>query len=327
MWDLCRRLRESQRDSANPTKFEKTLSEAFDYLGLATKQLGGPNLPDLVIEGPEVVIVEAKTTSQGSINEGYVNFDALERYEKKFKAQKVVIVAPSFSGRNLKDSAKRHNTVLMETEAICRMIQDHFHSPYSAEQIFAILFQQEEDMITPSNILPETDTDSIKTVIREILLLPENIVNFSVEQIDFLLKAKGGELKKDLIEAGIRFLSSPPLDIIERDIQTERFSFRVKKEIILKRISLVSEALEMNTHLPRVSISKTLSETPKGCVTAGQFEHLGDGVFQYLDNTNIRIDANMTMGQVKQELESHGLWTKNINSFRYQLRVKADLIN
>ena len=61
-------------------------------------------------------------------------------------------------------------------------------------------------------------------------------------------------------------------------------------------------------------------------VTAGQFRHLGNGIFQYAEDLNIKIDAKLPSGEVENELTSFGLIIKNLGSFYYQLRVKADLI-
>lgn len=44
------KLRETQRDSENPSRFEKAVAEAFSFLGFTTKHIGGKDEPDVLLE-------------------------------------------------------------------------------------------------------------------------------------------------------------------------------------------------------------------------------------------------------------------------------------
>lgn len=61
-------------------------------------------------------------------------------------------------------------------------------------------------------------------------------------------------------------------------------------------------------------------------VTAREFRYLGNGLFKYVEDFNIKIDATLSSRDVKEQLELHGLYVKNLSSFYYQLRVKGNLI-
>jgi len=76
----------------------------------------------------------------------------------------------------------------------------------------------------------------------------------------------------------------------------------------------------------KTGIKTVSSRTSQQYVTAGQFRHLGKGIFKYEENMNIKIDANLPSREVKRELASFGLSVKNLSSFYYQLRVKGNLI-
>ena len=64
---LIEELRENQRNSDNPTLFEKSLTEAFKILGFNdAKHLGGKDEADIIIKSFKIVI-DAKTTKEGVI--------------------------------------------------------------------------------------------------------------------------------------------------------------------------------------------------------------------------------------------------------------------
>jgi len=62
-------------------------------------------------------------------------------------------------------------------------------------------------------------------------------------------------------------------------------------------------------------------------VTAGDFNHLDDGIYQLEDNPDIKIDVNKHGQEVKQSLTQQGYYVHNIWGFYYQLRNKAGIIN
>lgn len=62
-------------------------------------------------------------------------------------------------------------------------------------------------------------------------------------------------------------------------------------------------------------------------VKAGDFNHLGDGIYQLKHNPNIKIDVKKPGREVKQSLTQQGYYVKNLWGFYYQLRNKAGLID
>jgi hypothetical protein len=111
--------------------------------------------------------------------------------------------------------------------------------------------------------------------------------------------------------------------------------YRIFEDLLSKRgrKPLSHIELERKSH-PRTVIrkrkkiiTKISPKTSQQNVTAGQFVHLGNGSFQFSERSSVKIDANLPSRDVKQELKSNGLYVKNLSSFYYQLRVKANLIN
>ena len=50
---LVKKLREAQRNSEDPTVFEKVLVDAFNTLGFSARHIGGPNEPDILLENQD----------------------------------------------------------------------------------------------------------------------------------------------------------------------------------------------------------------------------------------------------------------------------------
>jgi len=90
---LCKELRESQRNSENPTIFEEVLVKTFRQLGFSAKHIGGRDEPDVLIEDYKTIL-DAKTTKEGVISETYVNFNALKRYKEKYGMEYIGVIAP-----------------------------------------------------------------------------------------------------------------------------------------------------------------------------------------------------------------------------------------
>jgi len=61
-------------------------------------------------------------------------------------------------------------------------------------------------------------------------------------------------------------------------------------------------------------------------VTAGQFRHIGDGVYVLTDDESIRVDVKEPSRAVGDVLARNNLFCANLGSFYYQLRKRAGLL-
>lgn len=85
-----------------------------------------------------------------------------------------------------------------------------------------------------------------------------------------------------------------------------------------------------STAVRDIPAGQRLSEgMPRGCtgVTAGDFNHLGAGIFALGSDSTIKLDANRRMRAVEEEMRRYLLWNKNIGAFYWSLRKKAGLLN
>jgi hypothetical protein len=323
---LCEALRKEQRNSEHPERFEQVLFEAFKALGLKGEYLGGANEPDIILEvSVHKVVIDAKTTKEGVISETYINFEAMERYKAKYVADDMGVVAPGFSTGNIRSTAQKRTVALIETEAVCRLLENHKIYPYEPEQIYRNLFSQKKEVIMPADISPSTEgKERLMAIICQILSL-KSIPSFTIGNLDFLMRANELLCEESEIKEALNFLSEPPFNILKQD--GENYSFTCELEAVKERLGLVWQALGIERYpsMPTGDIGVKVSGAPQK-VTAGEFIHKGGGIFHWGKDDRVRIDANKSQGEIEKALEQFGLYAAPLGTFRWLLRTKAGLL-
>jgi len=239
---LCKELRESQRNSENPTTFEEVLVKTFRQLGFCAKHIGGRDEPDVLIEDYKTIL-DAKTTKEGVIGETYVNFNALKRYKEKYDMKYIGVIAPGFSGGNIQDTAAREGIILIETEAICKILQNHTIYPYEASRIIEILFASGKGIIIPKNIPPSTiDQEKLIEIVAKILsdVKLTRKTSFSIRELHTAYLWQRLNYEFDEIEKALKFLSVAPFSVLQK--QNDEYSLTGDIESILKKIGLLLQA-------------------------------------------------------------------------------------
>jgi hypothetical protein len=244
---LIKRLREAQRNSENPSIFERALVDAFNTLGFSARHIGGRDEPDIFINDKFNIILDSKTTKEGTITERYINFDAMDRYKEKYQVRYIGVVAPGFSEGYIRETARGRGIILIETEAICRLLQNHVVYPYKPDRIVDILFKSGRSIITPDDIPPSTIEQKklIEVVAKTIPILKHfekaNMTTFSANNLRIALLGQGLNYSVDEIEDALKFLSTSPFSIILQK-QNDKYSPTDNIDSILKKIGLLIEA-------------------------------------------------------------------------------------
>ncbi len=244
---IVTKLRELQRNSKDPTLFEKALVEAFNTLEFSARHIGGRDEPDIFINEKFNIILDSKTTKEGVISERYINFDAMERYKEKYNAIHIGVIAPGFSEGYIRETAKRKDIVLIETETICKLLQNHAFYPYEPERIVDILFESDKPIITPRDVPTPTtgDQEKLIEIVAKVLSTLKNfeksgITSFPSTTMQVALVGQGQIYKTDEIENALRFLSTAPFCVLQK--QKEKYSLIGNIESILKKIGLLLQA-------------------------------------------------------------------------------------
>src|SRR3972149_4805306 len=108
---ITMRLKEAQFKSDSPTDFEEAIKDAFNFLGFEGELIGGKGDTDVLLTaniGQESfkINVDGKTSKSGKIIDRQIDWISLRDHKRKNKADFIVVVGPSFSGRNLLEQFK-----------------------------------------------------------------------------------------------------------------------------------------------------------------------------------------------------------------------------
>jgi hypothetical protein len=236
---LSIKLHETQRDSENPSQFEKAVAEAFSFLGFTTKHIGGKDEPDVFLEDIKAII-DSKTTKEGVISERYINFDAMERYRDNHSASFLAVVAPGFSEGNIRDTSAKKGITLIETEAITKLIDNHALYPYELALISAVLFESEKTVISatdiPSSLVNEDTLIQLSSDILGILK-KSGKKSITVAKLNTFYELQGQHYSTDDIEKALNFISTPPFLILQKE--GDEFKLTVNLQMLAKKTGLL----------------------------------------------------------------------------------------
>lgn len=131
---LCQRLLSAQRSSGNPLQFEQALSEAFTFLGLESKHIGGSSEPDIYLQAnlgqsSYSVVVDAKSTHSGKVPDGQIRWPVIDSYRNARGATFAAVIGEDFSGGQLQTFANQYRVALITTGMILDLIKLHSEAP------------------------------------------------------------------------------------------------------------------------------------------------------------------------------------------------------
>ncbi|MED5121614.1 restriction endonuclease [Priestia megaterium] len=208
-------VRLASRDSANPDRFEKALVMAFSLLGFNATWLGGSGKTDVLLKTPTApkfnysITVDAKSTSNGAVTEGQLNFDTLLDHKKKHHADYSIVVGYQFQGRRLIERAEKHGVILFDIETLEQLIRRHIEVPLQFNA-YTKLFS--EAGIANLSLIE----DDRKQMIRNSNLFQAILICLSEESLD--PETQGMLLPRDiyqLLKKNKEFETSPSIKEIE----------------------------------------------------------------------------------------------------------------
>lgn len=142
---LADRLLLSGTQADDPAVLERNVAEAFGALGFQSDLLGGVGGTDVLLStmdssGREVrIIVEAKSSRAGNIQENALSFDTLNDHKSQHDADMVVVVGPGFEGGRTRERANKSNVRLMTTEELATVLRRYEIAPMSAHNFLSLV--------------------------------------------------------------------------------------------------------------------------------------------------------------------------------------------
>lgn len=221
------------------------MTEAFNTLGFSARHIGGADEPDILIDDNFNIILDAKTTGEGGIPERHINFDAMERYKERYNTTYIGVVAPGFSKGYIRETAEKKRVILIETEAICKILQNR--ELYEPDRIVEILFESGKHLITPEDITLPPPVKVLIEIIANIMPILKNfekagIASFSKDTLRTALIARGNIFAIDDIDNALKILSTTPFSILQK--QNDEYSLTRDFEFIQRKIGILRQAFE-----------------------------------------------------------------------------------
>ncbi len=247
------------------SRFENSIVDIFQNIGLSAAQEGGPDTHDGVIVIPQVgenirISVEAKG-SQGIVSHKHISFDTVNRHRKEQNCDYAVVIAREFQvdGRQDSRSALLRNLdsgvsdeeaekiSLMTTEAIEVFLRLHYEQPFTYSETIDILTNNE----LPSDI-------------------PEFVMNVWERRPD-------DELTRDILQAAHDFLEQNPTNHPSVGALTanERLHHVAREEISdrLESLDNLTDSIEMKEDgefIIDAPVDVVLSEVDDSSLSADQ---------------------------------------------------------
>ena len=127
-----------------------------------------------------------------------------------------------------------------ETEALCKLIENHAQYPYELNSISAALFESDKTVISSTDIPSSLiDENTLIELVASILNVPKMSGRqiITVAELKTFYQLQGYHYSSDEIEKALLFLSIPPLPILQ--IEPDHFKLTVDFQALLKKIGLL----------------------------------------------------------------------------------------
>lgn len=131
---LMHRIHADSVDTGDPSKFEKTVRDAFEFLGFSAAHLGGSGRTDVLLEARHGldgyrVAVDAKTTASGKLKDQQVNWAALVEHRRQHHADYSLVVGPKPSGAALMKFARTYEVTVLSADELAELCGLHTDNP------------------------------------------------------------------------------------------------------------------------------------------------------------------------------------------------------
>ncbi len=201
---LAAELRAAATDSAAPTRLEHAVAQAMRFFGFQARAIGGSGRTDVLAEavlGPRRyrVVLEAKSSSKGRVNENQINWLAINQHRQEEEANYAVVVGPTFAGGALKSRAEEFDACLLRADDLADLVLLHARHPLSLIELSAIFRSSPEG----AEALPVVRAAARARALRIALLrfLLDRIELFNTQAADTIM-AKPEVLWGQVVGAG-----------------------------------------------------------------------------------------------------------------------------
>ncbi|MBE0461509.1 MAG: restriction endonuclease [Candidatus Aminicenantes bacterium] len=226
--------------SDKPSLFEEAIASCFKFLGFECEHIGGAGNTDVLVSIPYRLIIEAKTTTRGSI--GKIYFTRLKQHKEKHNADFIAVICNDFEQSVIRD-AEIEDSLLIQTKLLCRLLDlndEYPLSPFDLKYIFQLKgLSKEEDLQNLRNRLV-----TLKEKIGNLSTLIQSIDNQkrNLDEIFGRYKMKCTALNTSTLDKiqfknFIDFLAMPFMAVIIKE--NSLYYREVSEDVAMKRLNKI----------------------------------------------------------------------------------------
>jgi hypothetical protein len=259
---LCLELESAQFDTKNPDRFEKSIADAFEFLGFDTEHIGGPGKADVLVVamlGADTyrVVADAKTCQKGS-HLSSPNYQPINDHKEQNSADFAVFIAPAYAGGNTIQHAEKAGVGLLTTDTLISLLRWHDQIPFTLSDLRRMFERPGLD----AKIVDELKRSHVRhselfglalqvaQVFEERQRQDETASPLHAEAIQLVMKIQMSQQGRTAYRAQdianiLELLSNRLLGILEK--QGDGYMMALPPESAAKRIAALAQALATST--------------------------------------------------------------------------------
>ncbi|MDR2834473.1 MAG: hypothetical protein LBV67_12240 [Streptococcaceae bacterium] len=237
--------------------FEKSIEEIFSFFGFNSRRISGSGDTDVLLQWTtddgilHSAILDAKSSSSGTISHTNVSDTAIGNHKDKHKAEFVAIIAPDFSGDTIKSTAEKRGWALLRASELVEIMKSTVDLGLKPKEL-SLMFKIPNGMRELAEIISnrQRELDLIGLIIARLSIESKSNEFFSARDIS--LVERNSELSPTTNEVldVLKFLTNLDLDIVRevnRDKDEKHSTFEIGEvSSAIRYLRAVASSLEDN---------------------------------------------------------------------------------
>lgn len=234
------------------TTFDRTLKEAFNFLGFDAEIMGYTSKSLLLLTAnmglkTYRVNVDGKALELKMVRNEHIDWDYLKEQRKNNNADFTLIVGPSFSSEDIEKKAASENFSILRVEELLKLIKQHAKFPFTLTQMKK-LFKNKGDITEPLNKLIKENRErkillkNIKNILGEMYKIQNEKGYFTYKKLKNRDEIKELHISKKDFEYIVKLLQIPFVNGIKK-IKNKGYVLTLRKENVAEIFSHISGKL------------------------------------------------------------------------------------
>ena len=251
--ELVSDLHEAARNTAEPAAFERRVAECFHYLGFYAKHIGGPGRADVLLlanlgTSSYKVVLDAKTSTTGAIDDARIDWMTLEEHKRKYGANYLAVIGSNFESQRVLERATKTGVTLISTETLEKVMRLHEQTAFDLFQLESIFKESGRptgwrDVLEEGASNFEANAELFSSLLQQLHEVNSTGKELTAEQLEAVLNVKGISCTEEQVHDIMSFLSSAPLSAV-RKTERGRYILLASPSTISRRLRTIQQRVE-----------------------------------------------------------------------------------